>query len=268
MDNGQDIFDRTERLVGGDILQSLRSQRVIVFGVGGVGSWCVEALVRSGIQHITIVDSDRVSASNVNRQLMATTKTIGAVKVEALKEHLLDINPHAEVTALQTVFDETTADSFQLDRYDYIVDAIDSLRDKILLIECACRTGATFFSSMGAALKIDPTRVEVAEFWKVKGCPLGAALRHRFRQLKRRPAKKFQCVFSQELLPNLGDDRSTDDSDDRRAGSTRKVQVNGSLLHITGLFGFTLAGLIINDIYGKGRKQAAPAPLSQNNTPK
>lgn len=266
MDIEQGIFNRTERLVGDDILQSLRSQRVIVFGVGGVGSWCVEALVRSGIQHITIVDSDRVAVSNVNRQLMATTKTIGAVKVEALKDHLLTINPNAEITALQTLFNETTADSFHLDQYDYIVDAIDSLRDKLLLIECACRTRATFFSSMGAALKIDPTKVEVAEFWKVKGCPLGAALRHRFRQLKRRPAKKFQCVFSQELLPNLGDDRSVDAAFGHRDPNPKKAQVNGTLLHITGIFGFTLAGLIINDIYGKGRKQALTAPLS-NHTP-
>ncbi len=266
MDLEQGIFNRTERLVGGDILQSLRSQRVIVFGVGGVGSWCVEALVRSGIQHITIVDSDRVAVSNVNRQLMATTKTIGAIKVEALKEHLLDINPHAEITAMQSLFNETTADSFHLEQYDYIVDAIDSLRDKLLLIEHACRTKATFFSSMGAALKIDPTKVEVAEFWKVKGCPLGAALRHRFRQLKRRPAKKFQCVFSQELLSNLGDDRSVDAAFGHHDPNPKKAQVNGSLLHITGIFGFTLAGLIINDIYGKGRQQAAPASLL-NNTP-
>ena len=109
MDIEQGIFNRTERLVGEDILQSLQSKRVIVFGVGGVGSWCVEALVRSGVRHITIVDSDKVAISNVNRQLMATTKTVGRVKVDALKEHLLDINPHADITALQMIFDETTA---------------------------------------------------------------------------------------------------------------------------------------------------------------
>ena len=137
MDIEQGIFNRTERLVGEDILQSLQSKRVIVFGVGGVGSWCVEALVRSGVRHITIVDSDKVAISNVNRQLMATTKTVGRVKVDALKEHLLDINPHADITALQMIFDETTAESFHLEDYDYIVDAIDSLRDKLLLIECA-----------------------------------------------------------------------------------------------------------------------------------
>ena len=138
MDIEQGIFNRTERLVGEDILQSLQSKRVIVFGVGGVGSWCVEALVRSGVRHITIVDSDKVAISNVNRQLMATTKTVGRVKVDALKEHLLDINPHADITALQMIFDETTAESFHLEDYDYIVDAIDSLRDKLSCFCCRC----------------------------------------------------------------------------------------------------------------------------------
>ena len=249
MDIEQGIFNRTERLVGEDILQSLQSKRVIVFGVGGVGSWCVEALVRSGVRHITIVDSDKVAISNVNRQLMATTKTVGRVKVDALKEHLLDINPHADITALQMIFDETTAESFHL-----------------LLIECACRTKAKFFSSMGAALKMDPTKIEVAEFWKVKGCPLGAALRHKFRSLKRRPARKFLCVFSQELLPNLGPDNSIDAAfapTGTQEGNpelahhdwnARKAQINGSLLHITGIFGFTLAGLILKDIYNKSKE--------------
>lgn len=266
MDIEQGIFNRTERLVGEDILQSLQSKRVIVFGVGGVGSWCVEALVRSGVRHITIVDSDKVAISNVNRQLMATTKTVGRVKVDALKEHLLDINPHADITALQMIFDETTAESFHLEEYDYIVDAIDSIRDKLLLIECACRTKAKFFSSMGAALKMDPTKIEVAEFWKVKGCPLGAALRHKFRSLKRRPARKFLCVFSQELLPNLGPDNSVDAAfapTGTQEGNpelahhdwnARKAQINGSLLHITGIFGFTLAGLILKDIYNKSKE--------------
>ena len=229
MDIEQGIFNRTERLVGEDILQSLQSKRVIVFGVGGVGSWCVEALVRSGVRHITIVDSDKVAISNVNRQLMATTKTVGRVKVDALKEHLLDINPHADITALQMIFDETTAESFHLEEYDYIVDAIDSLRDKLLLIECACRTKAKFFSSMGAALKMDPTKIEVAEFWKVKGCPLGAA---------------FAPTDTQEGNPELAN----------HDWNARKAQINGSLLHITGIFGFTLAGLILKDIYNKSKE--------------
>ena len=185
------IFNRAQLLLGSDAMERLGNIRVIIFGVGGVGSWCAESLVRSGISHLTVVDSDRVCITNINRQLMATVKTVGQVKVEALKERLLTINPMAEIDARQQIFSEETADSFCLDSYDYIIDAIDSLKDKRLLIEMACQTKAVFFSSMGAALKMDPTRIKVAEFWKVEGCPLARALRQRFKRLKRKPARKF-----------------------------------------------------------------------------
>ena len=167
----QGIFSRAELLVGGETMERIAQKRVIIFGVGGVGSWCAESLVRSGIHLLTIVDSDCVCITNINRQLMATTKTIGQVKVDALKERLLTINPEAEITALQKIFTQETAEEFNLDSYDYIIDAIDSLKDKALLILMACRTKAKFFSSMGAALKMDPTRIRVTEFWKVQGDP-------------------------------------------------------------------------------------------------
>ena len=202
------IFNRTQLLLGSDAMERLNSIKVIIFGVGGVGSWCAESLVRSGISHLTVVDSDRVCITNINRQLMATVKTVGQVKVEALKERLLTINPMAEIDARQQIFSEETADSFCLDSYDYIIDAIDSLKDKRLLIEMACNTKAVFFSSMGAALKMDPTRIKVAEFWKVEGCPLARALRQRFKRLKRKPARKFLCVYSDELLENKGHNAS------------------------------------------------------------
>lgn len=246
-----DIFDRTQRLVGSDVMGDIASRRVIIFGVGGVGSWCAESLVRSGIRRITIVDADRVCASNVNRQLMATTKTVGMVKVDALRNRLLEINPEAEIVARQMVYDESTADSFCLDDYDYIVDAIDSLKDKVLLIQRACESKAMFVASMGAALKMDPTKVEVAEFWKVHGCPLGAALRRRFKQMKTRPAKKFYCVFSEELLENRGDNQSADLDN----SLFHKAQINGTMAHITAIFGFTLAGLIMRDIYNTRNKE-------------
>ncbi|MGN1230211.1 MAG: ThiF family adenylyltransferase [Prevotella sp.] len=242
----KDILNRSQLLMGDEAMERLASLRVIVFGVGGVGSWCAESLVRSGVGHITIVDSDKVCVTNVNRQAMATTKTIGQVKVEAMKERLLTINPYADIDARQQIFSEETASSFDLDNYDFIVDAIDSLKDKMLLIEMACRTKAKFFSSMGAALKMDPTKVQVAEFWKVKGCPLARALRQRFNKLKRKPARKFKCVFSEELLPNR-----TGESGDVNDGSMTygKVQVNGSMMHITAIFGLTIAGLILNEEY-------------------
>ena len=196
------IFDRTERLIGREGMQAMASVRVVLFGVGGVGSWCAEGLVRSGIQHLTIVDSDVVCASNINRQLMATTQTIGRPKVDVLKKRLLEISPDAEIDARHEIFCEATASSFHLDDYDYIVDAIDSVADKALLINMATRTKAVLVSSMGAALKMDPTRISVAEFWKVEGCPLARALRKRFKKEGTIPKKKFQCVLARIAGPN------------------------------------------------------------------
>ena len=230
----KEIFRRAELLLGDEAMSRIAEKRVIIFGVGGVGSWCAESLVRSGIRKLTIVDSDCVSVTNINRQLMATTKTVGQVKVDALKERLLTINPSAEITALQQVFNAETASQFSLEEYDYIIDAIDSLKDKALLILLACQTKAKLFSSMGAALKLDPTRIKTAEFWKVTGDPLARALRNRFKRDKQFPKRKFQCVFSDELLEN----KMPIDPDDKG---------NGSIVHITAIFGMMLAGLVIQD---------------------
>ena len=237
------IFRRSELLLGNEVMERIAQKRVIIFGVGGVGSWCAESLVRSGIHQLTIVDSDRVCITNINRQLMATTQTVGQVKVEALKERLLSINPSAEITALQKIFSQETAEEFNLDSYDYIIDAIDSLKDKAQLILTACKTRATFFSSMGAALKLDPTRIKVTEFWKVQGDPLARAIRKKFKHYGQFPEKKFQVVYSDELLENRG--CPTDEGEE--PSSFDKPQTNGSLAHITAIFGFTLAGLVIQD---------------------
>ena len=231
----QGIFRRSELLLGTDAMGRIAEKRVIIFGVGGVGSWCAESLIRSGIRKLTIVDSDRVCITNINRQLMATTKTVGQVKVDALKERLLSINPSAEITALQQVFTAETAESFELDSYDYIIDAIDSLKDKALLILMATKTKATFFSSMGAALKLDPTRIKTVEFWKVQGDPLARALRKRFKHDGHYPERKFQCVYSDELLEN----KMPIDPDDKG---------NGTIAHITAIFGFMLASLVVQDV--------------------
>ena len=247
--------NRTELLLGKEAMERIRSKRVIIFGVGGVGSWCAECLVREGIEHLTLVDSDVVCITNVNRQLMATTKTIGEPKVEALKSRLLEINPEADILALQKNFSKETAADFHLEDYDYIIDAIDSLKDKIELIINA--TGIdnkslisnplipnpVLFSSLGAALRIDPTKVRVSEFWKVKGDPLAAAMRSAMRRNKVFPARKFLCVHSEEQpLPNLG--TALQDG----SQTFNKTQTNGSLAHITAIFGMTLAGLVIQDI--------------------
>ena len=259
----QAIFRRTELLLGEETMQRIASKRVIIFGVGGVGSWCAESLVRSGIRQLTIVDSDRVCITNINRQLMATAKTVGQVKVEVLRERLLTINPSAEITAMQQIFCEETAESFELESYDYVIDAIDSLKDKALLILLACQKEVTFFSSMGAALKLDPTTNKVTEFWKVQGDPLARALRNRFKRNKQYPSRKFQCVYSDELLQNKGTNATcgTEECVCPKAKSgpgnpsllnhewcSTKAQINGTVSHVTAIFGLMLAGLVIQDI--------------------
>ena len=211
----QAIFRRAELLLGDEAMNCIGEKRVIIFGVGGVGSWCAESLVRSGIKYLTIVDSDRVCITNVNRQLMATSKTVGQVKVEALKERLLSINPQAEITALQQIFTAETADSFDIGSYDYIGD------------------------------------------------PLARALRKRFKRDGQYPKRKFQCVYSDELLENKGHNATCgteqcmcpkakigpgDPTLLNHEWCSSKAQINGTLAHITAIFGFMLAGLVIQDI--------------------
>lgn len=244
MFNKRELFNREYLLLGEETMERIMNKRVIVFGVGGVGSWCAESLVRSGIQHLTIVDSDRVCVTNVNRQLQATTKTVGLVKVDVLKKRLLEINPDAEINAVEEIYSAENDAMFNLDSYDYIIDAIDSLEHKVNLILRASECNGKLFSSMGAALKMDPTKVQVAEFWNVNGCPLARAVRNRFKRNKMFPKKKFFCVYSPELLSNQGENSTETD-----AGMFKKAQINGTVAHITAIFGFTIAGLVVQDIY-------------------
>jgi len=259
----QGLFQRTSLLVGDRAMQRIAAARVIIFGVGGVGSWCAESLVRTGVRHLTIVDSDRICVTNINRQAMATSRTVGEVKVEAMRNRLLEINPNAEIVAIQKIYSEETGASFALDSYDYIIDAIDSLTNKAQLLLAATRTKAVFFSSMGAALKIDPLKIRVAEFWKVKGCPLAAALRHKLKRAQTFPSRKFQCVYSEELLTNMGVNASCgtpqclcpkaaagpgEPSLVNHEWCSLKARINGTMAHTTAIFGFTLAGLVVQDI--------------------
>jgi tRNA A37 threonylcarbamoyladenosine dehydratase len=170
------------------------------------------------------------------------------VKVEALKSRLSAINSDAQINAIQGVYNAEAADSFDLSYYDYIIDAIDRLENKAHLIVTATRTKATLFSSMGAALKMNPSKIQVAEFWKVKGCPLAAALRRKFKK-ETLPAKKFLCVFSDELLENKG--KKIEKTPSPSFWDSRKARINGTLVHVTAIFGFTLAGLVVQDIIRK-----------------
>lgn len=238
------VFNRTRRLVGDAAMDALSRARVIIFGVGGVGSWTAEALARTGVGHITIVDADRVAATNINRQSEADLSTVGEVKVEAMKRQMQMVAPGIDVSALEMEYTAATAGSFDFEEYDFVIDAIDSLAAKALLLRNATAARRpVVFSSMGAALKLDPTKISVAEFWKVQGCPLAAALRRKFKKSGEFPRRKFRCVYSPELLSNLGE-VSGEDS----AMGFNKVAVNGSLCHVTAIFGMTLAGLVVERI--------------------
>jgi len=218
--------------LGAEAMEALRTKRVILFGVGGVGSWCAEALVRTGLTHLTIVDGDTVQPSNVNRQLPATRETLGRPKVEVLRERLLTINPEAEIVA---VFENYFADGktesgadLNICEYDYIIDAIDSVAAKTDLILCATRTRRVkIFSSMGAALRFDPTKVMTGELMSIQGDALAKAVRARMKRIGLHPYRKVKCVYSTE--------------------QPQQCATRGSLMQVTAVFGCTLASMVIGD---------------------
>lgn len=215
-------------------MTQLQSVRVILFGIGGVGSWCAEALIRTGLTHLTIVDGDTVQPSNLNRQLPATQATIGIPKVEALKERLLSINPDADIETIYAYYGENGLSKdglvhFDLSSYRYIIDAIDDVQAKTDLILYASRVrGCKIFSSMGAALRFDPTQVTTGELMSIKGDALAKAVRTRMKKLDRYPNKKIRCVYSTE--------------------QAQRCETRGSLMQVTAVFGCTLASLIIRDL--------------------
>ncbi len=239
------IFDRVERLVGPEGIDKFADASVIVFGLGGVGSWTAEALARSGVGHLTLVDADCVAASNINRQLPALTSTVGIPKVEVMAERICQINPACCVTLRCERYTEATASTFPLDGYTAVVDAIDSVADKAALIlhATSCPLPTRLFSSMGAALRMEPWQVRVDEFWRVKGDALAAVLRRRFRKSQAMPRRKFKCVYS----PEQGANRRND-ADPSGAMDFGKVAVNGAMMPVTATFGMFLAALTVNHI--------------------
>ncbi len=252
----EDYFSRSEALLGIETMESLRNIRVILFGVGGVGSWCAEALVRTGLTHLTIVDGDTVQPSNINRQLPATRETLGRPKVEVLKERLLTINPDAEIEAIHTMYKETMYNvqkddvqcteepfDFRLEEYDYVIDAIDSVAAKTDLILCATRTrGVKIFSSMGAALRFDPTKVTTGELMSIQGDALAKAVRARMKKIGLHPYRKVRCVYSIEQAATIHNSQST---------IHNEATIKGSLMQVTAVFGCTLASMVINDLRKK-----------------
>ena len=219
------MFSRSAASRGEEAMARLNAARVAVVGVGGVGGWCAEALARTGVGRLLLIDDDTVQISNLNRQCPALTSTLGSLKVEAMKARLLAVNPALEVTALATRWTGGGPDDAKVFDADLIVDAIDSVDCKAELILQATEKGVPIISSLGAALRCDPTKVTVKRFDKVAGDGLARALRARFKRLSRYPAVKFECVCSEEL-PFAG---------------CAQGAVKGSLMQVTAVFGMCLA---------------------------
>lgn len=219
------MFTRTIQLLGEDGFRALQGARVILFGVGGVGGWCAETLLRTGIGHLTIVDFDKVDITNINRQVVATLDNIGQSKVLEMQKRLLTIAPEADIQAIDRQYNSETADTFDLAHYDIVIDAIDMVECKALLLYRATQAGCKVYSSMGAGRKTDPQKIRTTEFWKVQGCPLARALRTKMKKAGLMPASKIQCVYSEEIS---GD--------------------QGTLAPVVGVFGMTLASLVINEL--------------------
>lgn len=246
-------FGRMALLAGDDMMGRMAGMRVALFGLGGVGSWCAEALVRAGLGHITIVDSDDVALSNCNRQLPAMSSTVGLAKTEVMRRRLLDINPDCDVNAVCAAYTPENSADFDLAAYDVVVDAIDSLRCKAHLLVAATEAGVTTVSSMGAALKVHAADIAVAEFWKVQGCPLARALRTTFRRSGRKPAAPVMCVYSPERLANRLEAPAPADAEGLDRWTAAKAAINGTLSHTTAIFGMRLAGIILESVYDATR---------------
>ena len=219
--------------MGEKTMDALRTTRVILFGVGGVGSYAAEALIRTGLTHLTLVDGDTVQPSNLNRQLPATRATLGMPKVEALKARLLEINPDADIVAIPEYYHADDPFRFPLSAFNFIIDAIDSVNDKTDLIINATRARVKIFSSMGAALRFDPTRVTTGELMAIKGDALAKAVRARMKKLDIHPYKKVRCVYSTE--------------------QAQRCDTRGSLMQVTAVFGLTLASLVIQDLTNQAK---------------
>lgn len=229
-------FSRTEFLLGGQAMEKLYRARVAVFGLGGVGGYTVEALARSGVGALDLIDGDRVSLTNLNRQILATHQTLGMMKTEAAKRRVAEINPDCDVHTYDFYYMPDTADALDFTRYDYVVDAIDTVTGKLCIIERAVECGVPVISCMGAGNKLDPTRFEVADIFKTSVCPLAKVMR---RELKRRRIGRLKAVYSKEE-PKPPHDGQT------QCGK----RVPGSTAFVPAAAGLILAGEVIKDLTG------------------
>ena len=227
----QEQFSRTELLLGKAAIDKLAGSRIAIFGIGGVGGYAAEALARIGIGTLDLIDSDKVTLSNLNRQIIATHKTIGRYKTDAAAERIADINPGAKVNIYNVFYTKDTADSFDFSKYDYIIDAIDTVSSKLILAVNAKAAGVPLISSMGAGNKLDPTMFEVADIYDTSVCPLARVMRHELRKLG---IERLKVVYSKEP-PVIPPDN---------------VRVPGSVSFVPSVAGLIIAGEVVKDICG------------------
>lgn len=232
-----DQFSRTQLLIGADAVSRLKKSRIAVFGIGGVGSYTVEALARSAVGTLDLIDNDTVALTNINRQLIAVHSTIGMYKVDAAKKRLLDINPDIKINTYKTFYTPENSCDFDFSQYDYVVDAIDTVSGKIELVIQAEKAGVPIISSMGAGNKLDAAAFEVADIYKTSVCPLARVMR---RELKKRGIKKLKVVYSQE------EPRSPVEKSDEDPGTRR--QIPASIAFVPSTVGLIIAGEVIKDL--------------------
>ena len=244
-------FSRTELLYGQKAMERLAASRVAVFGIGGVGGYTVEALARSGIGAIDLIDDDKVCLTNLNRQIIATRKTVGKYKVDVAKERILDINPECVVTTHRTFFLPDTQDQFDFSQYDYVVDAIDTVTGKLAIIEKAKKEGTRVISSMGAGNKVNPALFEVADIYDTSICPLAKTMRH---ECRKRGIESLKVVYSKEVSRRPLEDMSIScrqncicpPGTERKC--TQRRDIPGSTAFVPSVAGLIIAGEVINDL--------------------
>ena len=246
-----DQFSRTQLLLGKEAMDKLKRSRVAVFGIGGVGGYVCEALVRSGIGAFDLIDDDKVCLTNINRQIIATEKTVGKYKVDVMRERMLEINPHVEVKVYKCFFLPENSDEFPFEEYDYVVDAVDTVTAKLEIIMQAKKKQVPVISSMGAGNKLDASAFRVADIYKTKICPLAKVMR---RELKKRGVKDLKVVYSEELPISPSEDMSISCRSDsicppeEEHKRTERRAIPGSVAFVPSAAGLIIAGEVVRDL--------------------
>lgn len=241
----QDQFSRTELLLGRDAMEKLAGSRVAVFGIGGVGGYACEALVRSGVGAFDLIDDDKVCLSNLNRQIIATRKTVGKYKVDVMKERMLEINPDVDVRAYKCFFLPESADEFPFEEYDYVIDAVDTVTAKIGLVMRGKECGVPVISSMGAGNKLDGSQFRVADLYETRVCPLARIMR---RELKKRGVEHLKVVYSEEQPVAPKEDAfAACQASEERGGAARRA-IPGSTAFVPSVAGLLIAGEVVKDL--------------------